>query len=218
MKNAIFKGLAIVTILLTSCTAEVYLGSGDIVSETRTLPSLDKLKVSGVFEVNIRYGTTQEVEILADDNILNKIRTRVINNKLVVDFKDGNYRNVSATINLTLEDLKEVHYTGSGFIEIDDFFELGTLDLENIGSGSFYLNQGSSTKLKWRNEGSGSLEAKNFMASEINIDIKGSGDSYVNCSELLDVAIEGSGNVYYLGEPTLNMNISGSGRVVRLNE
>ena len=66
MKKVLLQSIAIAAILLTSCSKEVYYGSGDIVSETREMPQVDRLKISGVFEVNIEYGAIQKIEPLID--------------------------------------------------------------------------------------------------------------------------------------------------------
>ena len=59
--------------------------------------------------------------------------------------------------------------------------------------------------------------SSDFLVNDSNVEIDGSGDVEVNCSDNLDVEIDGSGSVYYKGNPIINSDISGSGQVVNDN-
>lgn len=214
MKKRILVLLGMV-LLATGCSLEAYYGSDYMITETRNVTGFNKIQIEGLFEVNIDYGTVQSVEVIANDNIIDRIRTQVENNELKVYFKNGNYRNIDATLNITIPELSAVEYGGSGIIEISNFQQLEVLKLSNTGSGDFILDGGTAELLKWINEGSGHLEASSFDIKNIIIESRGSGNATVRCSETLDTFIEGSGIVYYYGNPTLSTEIIGSGKVIK---
>jgi hypothetical protein len=64
--------------------------------------------------------------------------------------------------------------------------------------------------------GSGTIQARNFMANSVNATISGSGDIYCWATELLLATISGSGNIYYNGNPQVELHVSGSGHVGKL--
>ena len=59
--------------------------------------------------------------------------------------------------------------------------------------------------------------AFDFLVNDCNIEIEGSGDVEVSCSDNLNVEIDGSANVYYKGTPTIDTDIRGSGYVIQSN-
>ena len=53
-------------------------GDGNVIKETRSVSSFNGIEISGAFDVYLKQGTTEEVIIEADDNILPLIRTDVV--------------------------------------------------------------------------------------------------------------------------------------------
>lgn len=84
------------------------------------------------------------------------------------------------------------------------------------GSGDMYFS-GQATTAHFNISGSGSIRAYELQLQNCYADISGSGDMFVNVSELLDVKISGSGSVHYIGYPEIHTNISGSGNVISAN-
>lgn len=84
------------------------------------------------------------------------------------------------------------------------------------GSGDLLFN-GSATTAHFNVNGSGAIKAYDLALKNCYINISGSGDMFVNVSDLLDIDISGSGSIYYIGQPSINLNITGSGSVVNSN-
>ena len=217
MKKLALTPLLFLSLLLNSCYEETFIGSGYMISEFRELPDFDKIAADGLYEVNIVYGQFQQVEIIADTNIIDKVKTEVKNSQLYIDLKSGNYRHLNIIINITIPEIEKVYYRGAGDVKIIDFLDLEILDLKNMGSGNFQLLTGSVTLLNWHNEGSGDLMADEFRSSVTHIEIIGSGNAIIYCYDELIADIEGSGSVYYYGDPTITSKITGSGEIVKLD-
>ncbi len=79
------------------------------------------------------------------------------------------------------------------------------------------LIEGSATSLDIKNEGSGSIMAFDVLVNDCGVEIVGSGDVEVSCSDHLNAEIDGSGSVYYKGNPIISVDINGSGQVVNDN-
>ena len=111
-------------------------------------------------------------------------------------------------------DYTSVGINGSGTANMS----INTTDLETSisGSGDMYFS-GQAVTAHFGISGSGSIRAYNLELENCYANISGSGDMFVNVSDLLDVKISGSGSIYYIGYPEIYTNISGSGSVISAN-
>jgi hypothetical protein len=218
MKKLIIITLAFSAfIATTSCSNDDdFSGSNTIISQFRDVPAFNKVSSDGIFTVNILQGAEQSLEVIANDNIINRLQTTVSNNKLSIYLLDGNYDNISIEINITVPNLNELQNSGTGNITVIELISEGNINIENSGTGSISIS-GTVTNLDIRNEGTGNFYGGQFISANANVDIYGSGNCEVYCTDLLNVKIEGSGNVFYKGYPAINVDISGSGEVVNSN-
>jgi hypothetical protein len=127
-----------------------------------------------------------------------------------------NYRDITVRANITVVHLNEITNSGVGAMHIHNIDNNGPFSIDNEGTGNIEID-GVSTGVTIRNQGSGDILGFNFLVNDCTIDIVGTGDVEISCSDNLDVDIEGNGNVYYKGTPTINTNITGSGSVIDAN-
>ena len=210
--------LMIVNYVLFSCEADdVVSGSGNLITETRTVSVFNKVSSIGVFDINITQGNFQSVEIIADDNIIDYVTTKVVNNELLLYLDDShNYSYLNLKANIVVEHLNAIKNEGIGKINIINVNESGSFSVYNSGTGDITMS-GTADNLILENEGTGIFKGFQFMVINCNVDIIGSGDCEINALNSLDVVIEGSGDVYYKGTPSIQSNISGSGMVINAN-
>ncbi len=156
------------------------------------------------------------MEIIADDNIIGRVKTTVSDGQLKIYLEDGNYKNTYLEANITVADLNGIKNEGTGDITVFELQNTGIMEIENIGTGNIAI-AGYTDNLTIVNVGSGTINCAEFMAANVDLRIEGSGDSEVYCTESLKVNIEGSGNVYYKGSPSMIIDISGSGQVIPMN-
>jgi len=216
MKNIINLSVVLVLILMTSCSADRITGSGDLTSDMRNVNNFTKVSSEGVFIVNITQGTSQSVQIIADDNIIQRVKTEVVNGELRLYLDNHSYNNISLEANITVTRLNGLKNNGVGNVYAYNIDETENFKVINFGSADVYI-EGNAASLSIYNEGSGSIKSFDFLVNDSNVEIDGSGDVEVNCSDNLDVEIDGSGSVYYKGNPIINDDISGSGQVVNDN-
>jgi len=108
----------------------------------------------------------------------------------------------------------QVTVSGSGHVELGA--ETDYVDAVISGSGEILLwgeTEGSSFNIS----GSGNIYSYGMPQKSCFANISGSGDIYVNVSELLDVRISGSGSIFYIGHPNIIVNITGSGTIINQN-
>jgi hypothetical protein len=226
----------LVIMFFTSC--ERIVGEGDLRTETRSTGNFSGVETQISGNIYYTQGNEYKVELTAQQNILNIMETPIINNKLIVRFRN-NVRVKSheqITVRVTAPSISSVNSSGSGNVTVlspltanNLSFSLsgsGNISLPVIttshleatisGSGNVYLSSGSATTTHFKISGSGNIDAQNIQSKSSITNTSGSGTIKLNASETLDVTISGSGSVFYIGNPVINTNISGSGRVIHL--
>lgn len=240
------KFISIITIIVVLISVGCYrspfceTGFGDIVTEQRYLNEFDRIALNINANVFLSQGEEQFVEIHAQQNIINILKTNVLNDELSIEFSDCVNYTEGVDIYITVKDIESIKVTSSGSIYSDEPIDAYNLDLKIDGSGSIELNDiwtencltseinGSghvtvecADSIRNQNiiiNGSGNLYAFGLPTDNVDIVINASGNVYVNSIETLDVQINGSGSVYYIGYPDLNAEIFGSGEINSSND
>ena len=215
MKRITFS-ICVLLIALSACTKDTIEGSGTPISEFRDVAYFSKVSSEGVFEVTITQGDFQSVEITADDNIIQRVKTEVVDNELRLYLDDRNYKGISLKANIVAERINGIKNSGIGNVLISNVDEGGNFNVDNSGTGNISIT-GIAESLTLYNEGDGTFRGFQFAVSDCDIEIFGSGDCEVFASRTLNVNIEGSGDVYYKGTPSIDVDISGSGQVINAN-
>jgi len=187
-------------------------GSRNIVSEDRKLNNFQSISLLGSIDTNINYSDATSCTVVGDDNIIEHVKTEVINNKLKI-FIDKSYSSTKAlVVNLSLLNVNELSVSGSGDIKFKNYTD-DTLSLTISGSGDI-IGDGNVETLTGRINGSGDLLLKELHSKSIKININGSGDAELWVSNSLIAKINGSGDINYHGNPkTVESEINGSGEI-----
>jgi hypothetical protein len=199
MKRILINGtmlLALMAVLyLTGCDKPWHRieGNRDIVTETRSVPSFDKVQNSGVFDVYLIQSDYYEVVLEAESNLLPFIRTGVSGDRLTVDTRDNLKPNYPIKVFIYTPEMEEVKLSGSGLIYSDSLF-VEKLDVVLSGSGMIDIVA---------------------FGSDIYTEISGSGSAWVYTeTDLLGARISGSGDMHFSGYAyQADFNISGSGTI-----
>lgn len=226
---------------LSSCFKEnigCVTGRGEVVKETRFVESIHKVQLNGSADI-ILIPTSDlsetEIEISAQDEIIEVLETEVIGDKLVIDYKQNCIKTkkdvllriktaqlselkINGSVDVESEgsfsgDKLKFIVNGSGDIDFDLDYNRTEVDID--GSGDVELN-GKSSNLNIDVEGSGNVDAKELQSQDCDVHIQGSGDVKVHANKSLKIRIEGSGNVGYRGTASPEISIDGSGDAYKL--
>ena len=231
-------GLALTAVAASACDVhvgpgELVQGSGTVKTESRDVHGFDRVDVAGIGTLVITQGDTEHLVISAEDNILPKLSSEVVNGQLELHPQSNVQLNTTQPIQyqLTVKQLKEMRLAGAGDVKAGSL-QADQLDIAVAGSGNADIGRltasrltvtvsgsgtvtiaGQSTQQTVTISGSGRYRATDLKSRSANIQINGSGDCAVSVADSLNVTIAGSGNVTYAGSPTVNQTILGSGRV-----
>lgn len=103
MKQFLILFLSVITLASCSFTS----GSGNIVTENRTVEPFDEIVVGGSFDVEVRIGPNAELKVEADDNVLKYIKTTVSGNSLKIRTENNHgFSNVHMKVYITTASVK----------------------------------------------------------------------------------------------------------------
>ena len=236
MKYVSLLLIGVLALFFTSC--KKINGEGPVITENRDVTGYSgiDLRISG--RVRFTIDSVYKVEIHAQRNILDKVETYLLDNRLVIKFKNNfnlrahepievvvsgptlNAIRVSGsgnveTTNAVTTDLLDLDVSGSGDIRMSTVTATDA-DLRISGSGDIKIGNGTIEEEKLRISGSGSIDLVNVAAVKATTTTSGSGDIHLNVSQQLNVTISGSGSVFYKGNPDIDSHISGSGKIIQL--
>jgi hypothetical protein len=186
-----------------SVFSDPIIGSDDIITDVRSVPTFDSVDLMAHAEVYLVEGGPQNVRIEADDNIIGHIMTTVSARVLIID-ADADYdsaHGVEVYINTT--DVQSLRLTGVGIIDATNIDSSGNVSAILTGVGTISLS-GVADSFDGMHSGVGlpnAINAENLTTLRSTIVLSGIGDCWVTVIDELNVTISGIGNVYYFGSP-----------------
>ena len=231
----------IIGLMLSACglkldLPDVVRGSGNVISEERSVSGFEYIDFNGAGEIFIEQGSEEKLVIEAEDNILPKITNKVENSVLtlgidtkitdeqVIPTKKMVYRltvitlsglniNGAATLNvkqLFAGDFK-FNVNGTGNATFEDFrAEKLTVEIDGGANVTF---KGLVTQQIVVINGAGGYNAGDLQTGNTSITFNGAGKSTVWALDDLTIAINGAGSVEYYGDPHVTQSITGLGSV-----
>jgi hypothetical protein len=199
-----------------SCNKESVRGSGDTITETRTVSSFNRIELSGAESLEVIPGNSVRVEVTGYRNLIDDYETSVSGGTLKLRFDRDviNVRNNNLSVRVYTPSLEGVELHGSGEVKVLGNGDLGLRHAEINGSGEMEISQPESSGRALEISGSGKILARNAAARNVRAEINGSGDIETTATNELDATINGSGKVHYWGGARVKTDISGSGEVV----
>jgi len=237
--NFLIIGIILIFSIILSCRKGYFCesGYGEQSSQEIKVNEFNRINLTANADVYLSQGDTQEVSIVAQDNILKILKTNVIDQEMVIDFDEcvSDYDKVK--IYIKIKNIKALKVSGAGTIIsednlISDNISLtiegsGNIDLEKVNfekiisliSGSGDINLiGTNNQHVIQISGTGNINAFDLISHNVNVELSGSGNIHVFVNNTLNVKISGSGSVYYKGNPpNINMETTGTGKVISSN-
>ena len=228
--------LSVITVITFSCKKAIN-GEGPLVSQTRSLPSFTGIDLRIPGDVYYKNDTVRKVEVIAQQNILDRIETFVSGNTLTIKFfGSGDFRDAAdIRINISGPNLNGFVLNTAGSIYCMNDIQASNIYLRSSGSGSIYLQRvtaelidaetsgsgsinaslGTATREQLKTIGSGPISLAGISARTVIAQTNGSGSIRVKVSDHLNARINGSGFIYFNGYPSITQDVSGSGKLIR---
>ncbi|WP_265562110.1 head GIN domain-containing protein [Sphingomicrobium arenosum] len=185
--------------------ANAVYGSGVEASELRRLERFSSIEAGGIFELEIVAGQPQRVEVSADDNLLSRIETRVVGDRLVLDLADRTQSCGPIRVRIAVEHLEGLDLSGaaeasasgisgrdfelemSGASELDFDGAVGRLEADMSGAAELRA-RGSAAQLELENSGASKVTLLGFSSDEV--ELRASGAAHVDLGGLRPTRVE----------------------------
>lgn len=188
-------------------------GSGTSATEQRAVTTFTRIRVEGSTDVEVTSGATQAVTVTADDNLIDRVTTRVDDGVLVIGTKSGNYDFRSGPkVKVACASLAGISIVGSADVRVDGL-AADAFQVSINGSGEARI-AGKAQRFEVTVNGSGDVRAFDLATDDVSVSISGSGSAHVQAVARISASVAGSGDVRYRGAPKdVQRTIAGSGTV-----
>jgi Putative auto-transporter adhesin, head GIN domain len=242
----LFVTFCLMMVHLSSCKKDHMLdcfkGTGDEVTETRNLSGFSMIECNDNVNVVIAPGSAYKVTVTAGKKIIDGITTTIENNQLVIANQNKcnwvrSFKN-KFTVSVSLPELTAITNWGSGNITTTDTIRTNELHIDNHGgSGAIKLlmNIGSCrTNVHtgvadfnytghigvhyFYHNGNGPFNTLQCQCDVVFTENKGTNDSYIYATKLLEAKTSYVGNIYYKGNPdSLKLTQLDKGKIIRID-
>jgi hypothetical protein len=223
--------------LLISCTSRQDQQSDNRFSEVRTLDGVSRLKISGVFDLNLTQSDQESLTLDGSEEMAKKLKVTQEGDLLILEMEElnsGFFEDYELNVNLSISDLQELEFDGVGNIKTTGNFALKSFKISGEGIGNLSLDieantidanlnmmgnmtlRGKADTMVLKNEGIGNIDASNLITQKLELVSSGIGKVAVHCEGELSLEVDGIGAVSYSGNPTvIKERVDGIGKVTR---
>ena len=210
-------------------------GNKNVVTQERNVGSFSGIKLTCSADVFISQGKSESVTVKADENLVDLIKTEVIDDVLIIKIGKSIWNAKVLEVYVTVKNLDKILNSGSGDIssetringmdmyirmsgsgDLDAEFDVKNLEIKMSGSGDTEIS-GVRGNLKLSVSGSGDFEAEELQLEECNIKLTGSGDIELKGSAVnltINQSSSGDINAYGLSAGVVDIKGYGSGDMV----
>ncbi len=209
--------LTITAMTMFSCRRDEIHGSGNIITQDRSVPAFENVRIQGPIKANIHYGSTQHVSVRTDAIAISEVWTTVSNNTLVLDLdQTHNYHHINFEVDVYMPVIHRLTHEGVSNSSLSGSYAVDTLEVVHDGVGDLEFH-GSAGHLSIAHDGVGKLKAFDFPADTVEVGLTGVGHIEVTAFDRLQGHLDGVGNIYYRGNPQVSITDTGVGSVIHVD-
>ena len=189
-------------------------GSGRMVAEVRDLRDFTSIDVSSVFEVEVTAQSDFHVEVEADDNLLQHIRTEVRNGELRIELDKGVKSSNPLRVRISAPTIGRVEASGAPKVRVNEV-KSPQFEVDTNGSSRIELS-GETGELIIDVSGASNVNAADLKAVNALVDASGASRVSVNVTGELRSEASGASSISYSGTPaSVQKKTSGASSVTR---
>jgi hypothetical protein len=224
--------------LWAGCNFTTVRGSGNVVSEERTIPGRAAISVCCGFHLRLDIGPSRSFEITGDDNILERVQVVGRGGRLVVEPTNSNLSfrpSEPVIVDVTLTDLSDIAVSGGGRARVGAFaadevsatlsggsrgtFEGVEADLWRptvSGGGKVTVEAGTTDRQEVQLSGGSTYRARRLASETATVQASGGSQATVSVSGSLEATASGGSRIEYIGRPSVDAETSGGGTIRRI--
>lgn len=231
MKNLFV--LFVVTAMAVSANAST---RNSVKTEIRNVKNFEAVKVSTGIDLYLKMGDTEEVKVVADGDIIERLITEVKDGVLLIHMKKSNWNiwnnNGSRKVYVTVKELKGIEASSGAEVKSENTLKGETLKVKassgsevsldviyknfsvDTSSGSEARISGKTKNLEAEASSGSDIKAQELASVNCRVRVSSGSDATVNVSDELVAKASSGGDVRYYGNPQLkDINESSGGDV-----
>ena len=229
MKQLFFLSVAI--IVFSSC--HFVTGSGNIITQTRSVGNFKRINASSGFEVELKQGPVTEVVIEADDNVIKHLSTEVDGDILKISIENHySLSNVHLKAYVTTPEITGVKASSGSSVYVKGILqnegklsfnassagrietELDAPDVEaSASSGATIRLTGKARNLDADISSGSSLKSGDLKTENVVIKASSGATATVNASFNINAKASSGAGINYFGEANVQRSVSSGGSV-----
>jgi hypothetical protein len=187
-------------------------GSGQTASDVRQLTGFKSVDVGGVFQVEITAQKDFAVEVEADDNLLQFIKTEVRGGTLHLETEKRLSTSNPVRVRIYAPDIETLDVSGAANVTLIDIKNAG-LSVDSSGASKIKV-AGETGKLAIDVSGATHVDASNLTSENATVEASGASSIDVNVSGELTADASGASKITYSGSPkNVQKKASGASKV-----
>lgn len=187
-------------------------GSGVEETQSRQIEDFQRVKLSGVGDVEVQIGSPTSLEISFDDNLLEFVETKVIDGELSIETKEQFNSALPLLVKLTTPSLQQARLSGVGSMNLSDV-DNEHLEVDVSGVGALTAS-GKVKDLKVKLSGTGQANLEELVADSVTVVVSGVGNAKVHAIQSVNAKSSGVGGITIYGNPPkVDSNASGVGAI-----
>jgi hypothetical protein len=185
-------------------------GSGNVVSESRSVENFEAVALDGVGRLEMEASDRESLTITAEDNILPRLRSEVVGSTLELGPEPGTALNPTKEIlyTLTYREMNVIATSGVTTVRANGI-ETQQLTVNASGVSTIQLS-GSSDRQRLVLSGTSVYSGEELQTRVTSLEVSGTSQALVNASERLEGVVSGSAVVEYIGNPVVSVTVSGT--------
>jgi preprotein translocase subunit SecF len=174
-------------------------GSGNTQTEKRDVSGFNEVKAGGALTVEVTAQKEFGVEVEADDNLLEYVKTEVKGDTLRIYTEGRISTRNPIRVRISMPNIESFDVSGAS-----------SVTLTNVKNESLRLDASGASKIKVEGEakelnvdlsGASRLEAENLRAENVTVDASGASSATVVASNEINADASGASSIRYVGEP-----------------
>ncbi len=218
-------------LLLSSCIfmGPSVKGNGEVVENVREVGKFSGVKVTSGMNVHFVQGDEPSVVVVADENLLEIIETKVNGNTLEIRTRANIWSATSKKVVITTNKIRKIHGTAGSNIYTDGRLIVNQLTIRasagcnfkmdlngqsvdvSISSGANVFLTGKSKQFFAKTSSGANLKAEDFKAEVSEITVSSGANAWVTTMRELTAHASSGGNIFYYGSPDRTNTSSSSG-------
>jgi hypothetical protein len=216
--------IIVFTLVLTFCGCReedktCVVGSGQTQNFELNVSDFDKIYLSGPIDLHISQASEYDVLITAEPEIYGLMDNFSNGRELTLGFRESSRcfeSDIGVKAFISLPDLREIRVVGASNIRSTDSLILSDLILDIAGVADLIL-QGRAETLTLRASGVVTVQFLEFETRAVMLNISGTGNLDLFCSEFLDIDVSGAAIIRYKGSPVIRQTVAGTLELIDLN-